>query len=148
MAFFRSHREKVEKSEFESKPLELKTKQKPCLGRFSPYHCLRTQPREAGRTESGFRVPPIPRRVVLGKSLNLAGPQLPEAGAGWLHITKTALPAWPFFLLPRLWSSLWPLACPSKALHIVTDTVRELLLGAGPHQPVVVTGTPREMACN
>lgn len=38
--------------------------------------------------------------------------------------------------------ALWPLACPSRALHIVTDTV------PGLHQPVEVTGASREMACH
>jgi len=85
--------------------------------------------------------------VVLGKWLNFAGPQLPEAWAGWLHIQKQLfLLGYSSFYPVR--GAVWPLACPSRALHIVTDTVRDLLLGPGLHQPVEVTGTSREMACN
>lgn len=85
--------------------LDSKQNKKTCLDQLSLCHCLRTQPREVDRTEFGFRAPPIPRRVVLGKSLNFAGPQLLEAWADWPHIQKQLLLLC-FFFLPCLWSSL------------------------------------------
>lgn len=147
MAFFRSHREEVEKSEFGSKPLDSKQNKITCLDQLSLCHCLRTQPREVDRTEFGFWALPIPRRVVPGKSLNFAGPQLLEAWADWLHIQKQLLLLCYSSFYP-VCGILWPLACPSRALHIVTDTVRELLLGPDLHQSVEVSGTSREMACH